>query len=253
MPDHVRRRRFARVAGAAALVTSALVAAAPAPSASALTCKATTIVLSAQGEIDNYETDISTSGVVSTSSHWTTRGPLNVGAPDLTFTTCYSSGKWQLASVSSKDYFSDAKVYYYKDSSGTKHEQIQSNGWGVWTTKIDSTSVSLTAKVCRTTPQSLSALTVLKGVTSLPWPVPYAASVGQYIVSAALPSAPANKYFCGDMATKSFPFSVASNGVVNFSWSKTYFYGQSVSWQLPCSARYCGQTARNIVWVYRVG
>lgn len=215
-------------------------------------CKAPVVSLRASGVTEEFTTYIDLSGVVTTSDHWNVRGPVNVGAPDLTFTLCYVSGFWRVASVTPTHYFSDAKINFWKDASGGRHEEVLAAGWGVWVGSISSSGVSLVGRRCSVTPRSITALGVARGVLSLPWPGPYAVGVGQSVVSALLPAAPPDTYYCGDMGSATLGYSVGSDGSLAFSSAAVHFYGAESTWETPCRAyRYCGETVRDIITVSR--
>jgi hypothetical protein len=190
-------------------------------------------------------------------TRWKTiRGPVDLGRMSLTMEMCKSAGKWSIREVDVSQPHNDLELTVRGDEV-TKIEPADGDeGYAIIYRRTTGSAVQLVVNRCTPKPKKFSqaARDVLKGVTALPLPGKYIWSVGAYAVNVALPSAPEQKYYCGQMGSEVTIKLKVRKGKPRLVWPSSGHEIRYVrdQWEQPCGGevyRYCAEMFDQVVIV----
>lgn len=227
----------------------------PPPPACTGTTRSAKLRLSASGETESYWTHVSPDGSL-TSDRWAQlRKPTNIGAPQVTVTTCRdATGRWRLHSYTAANQLPDLAG---KTAAGRVRFEPRAGayGWGVFARGIKGSTLTLEVARCVRTPQSADDHGVGKTLPGLPLPGKRSYPLGSWIADTPLPAAPKGAAkgasTCGDLSRVTVPLTVSSTGAP--SVARTTRGVSNAQWVTgpvcPAQDSTCSQNVREVVTV----
>lgn len=180
--------------------------------------RAATLPITATGEKESYWTHVSPDGSLHSDRWAQLREPTNIGAPQITLTTCAdAAGRWRLHSFTTANRLPDLTSKALPGGRVRVDPRVGAYGWGVFTRGIKGSTLTLEVARCVRAPQTAADHGVAQGFPGLPTGGKGSYPVGSWIADTPLPAAakgsPKGASTCGDMGRVTIPLTVSSTGV----------------------------------------